>query len=88
MINLRSGNDADTKIIRAFADGDWRTGLQLLGEREKQRAVKELVSVLPTETGAIARAQCAFQIWDKDISCIERDVTEFLAEEAAAKRGS
>lgn len=88
MINLRTEDAVDLLILRTFADGDWRKGLALLAAREKSKAIKEVMRAQPTAAGDIARAQAGYLVWDLDIPCIADCVDKFLAEEAAAIRGS
>lgn len=87
MINLDPESATDLRILRAFAENQWREGLLMLAEREKAKYVNVTMRSGPDDPDS-ERGKAAYAIYDADPESIIKCVDQFMAEEATAKRGS
>lgn len=71
-----------------FVNIGWVEGLTMVAERQAKSALKELTAVAAVNPEAIARAQTAYAIWTRDIPSIQKELKEFLKEEAARQQAA
>lgn len=72
------------EILHVFVNGDSRSGMIALCQKEASDALKALISANPMDAVAIAKAQDRHHLFTKDLPSIWRQIDEFAAQQAAA----